>query len=84
MPTPPHPILFGRRMKRYPHTTVERWELRYGLAMFALEQNGTWDVEIWIEDDLVLVDGAATQAGALRLIERMRNRLVKSLTPEGR
>lgn len=85
MPRSTAPVLFGRRMKRATRI-IERWELRRGVVLFAVERNGSmWDAEIWIEYDLVLCGMMRpTQAKALDALETMRNRLVKSLTPEGR
>lgn len=79
---PPELIrLFGRRMKRIRNG----WELRSGQVRFVCETFADdWDAEIWIDSDLVSFAPCASLDAALARLIRMRNRLVKSLTPEGR
>lgn len=84
------PVLFGRRMKRT-DKHAEIYELVSGRVIFQIVVSrdatgkGAWF------DSLLYVDGRSVECLAARSLDaalgnliRMRNRLVKSLTPEGR
>jgi hypothetical protein len=96
MPTPKPPLLFGRRMKPNTQRGVrggsddEVWDLRLGdflfrLTEFAWRQPDPWRCEIFVFGIWGWArDGIRSRQQALRMFAQMRNRLVKSLTPEGR
>ena len=91
MPTPPPPILFGRRMSDItgsipngvriwilvPHEHVSFSVSRHSRARFRYRATMALGAErIWTRH--------RSLPAALKSLETMRNRLVKSLTPEGR
>lgn len=90
MARPQPPVLFGRRMKLTDkHANGETYDLKSGRVIFQIvvsrdgEGSGAWF------DSLLYVDGRSVECRTSRSLDaalgnliRMRNRLVKSLTPE--
>lgn len=90
MPREKPPVLFGRRMKRYvePFSSDDHWQLHRGDVRFVLTnfawRKQPWRGEVYVCGVWCAVGEKKTQRSALAWLVAQRNRLVKSLTPEGR
>jgi hypothetical protein len=82
------PVLFGRRMKRVsgPFGAGLRWDLRIGPFTFAYIEFAQTHHRVFFSCGRSYYESAdrKTRANALNWLTAQRDRLVKSLTPEGR
>lgn len=83
------PVLFGRRMKRTTSPAGERypaWVLVLGHVRFRITnfvgRNPPWRAEYYLAGQWITCVERASLRTALNWLEAVRNRLVKSLTPE--
>lgn len=84
---PTAPVLFGRRMKRMlNYTDGTSWHLKSGVVNYVIDEFPSGLFPMIVVDHNEVMVGRCVQSlpAAIRSLERMRNRLVKSLTPEGR
>lgn len=79
------PVLFGRRMKRTGnYADGASWQLKSGVVTYVIDKFPSGLFPTIVVDHNEVMCGRAVQSlpAAIRSLERMRNRLVKSLTPE--
>lgn len=79
------PILFGRRMKRMlNYADGTSWHLKSGVVNYVIDGFPSGLFPMIVVDHSEVMAGRCVKSlpAAIRSLERMHNRLVKSLTPE--
>jgi hypothetical protein len=77
------PILFGRRMKRMSnYTDSASWQLRSGIVTYVIDEfpSGLFPMIVVEHNEVMCGRCVQSLPAAIRSLERMRNRLVKSLS----